>query len=206
MATRIDTRTYIGRFAASPLADWAGFEPWHLTVEAETIVETLLAGLGADFQASGGIAVHGTAEVEAGATLKAPAIVGPGCFLAAGAYLRGGVWLEADCGIGPGSELKSCFAFRGARLAHFNFVGDSLLGEEVNLEAGSIIANHRNERDDKRIRVTGPEGPVDTGVEKFGALVGDGCRIGANAVIAPGALLGKGTVVPRLGHLDQEAG
>lgn len=206
MAPSIDIQGYIGRFATSSLADWAGQDPWHLTAAAETIVEALLADLGPEFQTSGGVAVHGTAQVESGVTLKAPAIVGPGCFLAAGAYLRGGVWLEADCTIGPGCELKSAFAFRGARLAHFNFVGDSLLGEEVNLEAGSIVANHRNERDDKRIRVRGPAGLVDTGVEKFGALLGDGCRIGANAVIAPGALLARGSVVPRLGHLDQEAG
>ena len=206
MAPCIDIPAFIGRFTASPLADWADLEPWRLTARAETIIETLLAGLGPEFQTSGGVAIHGTAQVEAGVTLKAPAVVGPGCFLAAGAYLRGGVWLEADCSIGPGCELKSSFAFRGTRLAHFNFVGDSLLGEDVNLEAGSIIANHRNERDDKRIRVRGPAGLVDTGVEKFGALLGDGCRIGANAVIAPGALLARGSVVPRLGHLDQEAG
>lgn len=136
MATSIVIPAFIGHFAASPLADRDDLKPWRLTAMAETIAGTLLVGLGADLRTCGGIAVHGTARVEAGATIKAPAIVGPGCFLAAGAYLRGGVRREADCTIGPGSEPKSSLAFRGARLAHFNFVADSLLGEDVNLEAG----------------------------------------------------------------------
>jgi bifunctional N-acetylglucosamine-1-phosphate-uridyltransferase/glucosamine-1-phosphate-acetyltransferase GlmU-like protein len=130
-------------------------------------------------------------------------VVGPGCFVAAGAYVRGGCWLEADCILGPGAELKSSFVFAGSKLAHFNFVGDSVLGEGVNLEAGSIIANYRNELADKRVHVLVDGRAVDTGVEKFGAVVGDRVRIGANAVIAPGALLPEGTVVPRLALVDQ---
>jgi UDP-N-acetylglucosamine diphosphorylase / glucose-1-phosphate thymidylyltransferase / UDP-N-acetylgalactosamine diphosphorylase / glucosamine-1-phosphate N-acetyltransferase / galactosamine-1-phosphate N-acetyltransferase len=76
----------------------------------------------------------------------------------------------------------------------------------VNLEAGSILANFRNERPDKEIRVRIGTELQATGVEKFGALVGDGARIGANAVIAPGALIRPGQVVPRLSLLDQEVG
>jgi bifunctional N-acetylglucosamine-1-phosphate-uridyltransferase/glucosamine-1-phosphate-acetyltransferase GlmU-like protein len=61
------------------------------------------------------------------------------------AYLRAGVWLGEGCVVGPGAELTSSFLFAGSKLAHFNFVGDSILGNDVNLEAGSIVANHRNE-------------------------------------------------------------
>ena len=104
----------------------------------------------------------------------------------------------------PGAELKSSFVFSGTKLAHFNFVGDSILGEDVNLEAGSIICNYRNERDDKCIRVRLGSGLLDTGCTKFGALVGDHVRIGANAVIAPGALLKPGSVVHRASLLDDE--
>jgi bifunctional N-acetylglucosamine-1-phosphate-uridyltransferase/glucosamine-1-phosphate-acetyltransferase GlmU-like protein len=93
--------------------------------------------------------------------------------------------------------------FRGSKLAHFNFVGDSILGADVNLEAGSIVANFRNEAVDSEIRVRGGPGLVRTGARKFGALIGDRARIGANAVLAPGALIEPGQVVARLMLVDQ---
>jgi NDP-sugar pyrophosphorylase family protein len=141
--------------------------------------------------------------MESGAVIKGPAIIGPGCFIAAGAYVRGGCWLEADCILGPGSELKSSFVFRGSKLAHFNFVGDSVLGRGVNLEAGAIIANYRNERANAAISFLHEGKRLDTGAEKFGALVGDFTKIGANAVVAPGAILAPATIVKRLSLIDQ---
>ena len=83
--------------------------------------------------------------------------------------MRGGNWVDANCIIGPGAELKASFVFAGSKLAHFNFVGDSILGEGVNLEAGSIIANYRNERFDKEVRVRFSGNVAGTGVTKFGA-------------------------------------
>jgi len=68
-------------------------------------------------------------------------------------------------------------------------VGDSILGSSVNLEAGSIVANYRNERALKEIKVRYKGNLINTGINKFGAVIGDNCKIGANAVIAPGALL-----------------
>lgn len=197
-----DLSAWVARFAASPLAGWDLREPWSLTTAAAQVVESLLAGLDGGYAVADTVAVHRSGVVEPGATVKGPAIIGPGCFVAAGAYLRGGTWLDADVIVGPGAELKSSFVFRGSKLAHLNFVGDSVLGEGVNLEAGSIVANYRNERADKRIRVALDGATVDTGVDKFGAFLGDGCRVGANAVIAPGALLAPGTQVPRLGLVD----
>ena len=71
-----------------------------------------------------------------------------------------------------------------------NFVGDSIIGADVNIEAGVIIANYRNELESRNIRIGYREQVINTGVGKFGALVGDGSRIGANAVIAPGGVIG----------------
>ena len=101
--------------------------------------------------------------------------------------------------------MKSSFLFAGPVLAHFNFVGASLLGREVNLEAGSVIANRRNERSNKRITLSSASGPHDLPVERFGALVGDGTQIGANAVVTPGALLPPDTIIERLQLVDQES-
>jgi bifunctional N-acetylglucosamine-1-phosphate-uridyltransferase/glucosamine-1-phosphate-acetyltransferase GlmU-like protein len=100
-------------------------------------------------------------------------------------------------------ELKSTFMFRGSKVAHLNFVGDSIVGSDVNIEAGAIVANYRNEMDNKRILILWKGTIIDTGVEKFGALIGDNARIGANAVVAPGALIEAGTRLTRLGKVDQ---
>jgi UDP-N-acetylglucosamine diphosphorylase / glucose-1-phosphate thymidylyltransferase / UDP-N-acetylgalactosamine diphosphorylase / glucosamine-1-phosphate N-acetyltransferase / galactosamine-1-phosphate N-acetyltransferase len=196
---------YIAGAAVSPLAGHANRAPWSLVVEVPLIVRALLGALSAeDYVVEGDIAIHRSATVETGAVLKGPLIVGPRSFIATGAYLRGGNWLDSDCLVGPGAELKASILFAGTKLAHFNFVGESVLGSGVNMEAGSIICNYRNERPGTSVRVL-VEGVLhDTGVDKFGALVGDGCRIGANAVVAPGALLHAGQVVPRASLLDQE--
>lgn len=198
--------THIAGFAASPLKDWIALPPWTITSEAPAIVDRLLAALDAgDFLRRDGSAIHRSAIVEPGAVVKEPAIIGPGCFIAAGAYLRGGTWLDRGVILGPGAELKSSFLFAGTKLAHFNFVGDSVLGANVNLEAGSIVANYRNERADKQIRVRVGTRLEATGVEKFGALIGDGARVGANAVLAPGTVISPGQIVPRLALIDQES-
>jgi len=194
---------YVARFAHSTLADSATLLPWELTAHAAEVVMRLLATTDTAYEIAGDIARHPSARIERGAVVKGPAVIGPRCLVATGAYLRGGVWLEEDCVVGPHAEVKASFLFRAARLAHLNFVGDSILGEDVNLEAGAVIANRRNERADPRIRIHVGQHVIDTGVETFGALVGDGCRIGANAVVAPGALLAPGSIVPRLGSIDQ---
>lgn len=202
----VSIASHIAEFAYSPLANWADLQPWDLTSRSEEIVRSLLeATLDNEFNFSEGVAIHRTATIESGAVLKGPLIIGASCFVASGAYLRGGCWVAPKCIFGPGAELKSSFVFSGTKLAHFNFVGDSILGSSVNLEAGSIICNYRNERDSKEILVRVGAGLAQTGVEKFGALVGDNCRIGANAVVAPGALLTSGSVVKRTALCDQEA-
>jgi len=205
MGIALNIDHYIETFSISALAGFKNMEPWVLTNNANQCVRELMASLSnREFSISAEIAVHSSATIEAGAILKGPIIIGPRCFVAAGAYLRGGNWLEADCIIGPSVELKSSFVFAETKLAHFNFVGDSILGRGVNLEAGSIIANYRNEKDNKEIQIINSNTLINTGVEKFGALVGDHCRIGANAVIAPGAIMLPRTLLGRLALLDQE--
>jgi bifunctional N-acetylglucosamine-1-phosphate-uridyltransferase/glucosamine-1-phosphate-acetyltransferase GlmU-like protein len=204
-APRIDLATYVAAIEASPLAPWRALAPWEITAQSEGIVRRLLETIAAsEFAISAEVAVHRSAVVEPGAVLKGPLIVGARGFVAAGAYLRGGNWLAEGCTLGPGTELKSSFVFAGTTLAHFNFVGDSIVGRDVNLEAGSVVCNHRNERADTEVRVRVAGALHRTGCRKFGAVVGDGARIGANAVIAPGALLARGTVVPRASLRDDE--
>ncbi len=194
--------TFIARWASLGLESVAA---WQITHACEAQVQALLARLPDGYRRYGNCAIHETATVEEGAVLKDAIIVGKGAFVAAGAYLRGGVYLGSHCIVGPSCEVKSSFMLAGSKLAHFNFVGDSLIGERVNIEAGAIIANYRNELDGADIRIRYGAEVIDTGVNKFGALVGDGSKIGANAVVAPGALLLPDSRVPRLGLVDQFA-
>jgi NDP-sugar pyrophosphorylase family protein len=194
---------YICSSSYSALAEFIHEPAWRLTEAAPAIVQKIMASCGPDYKMLGDAAVHRSVTIEAGAMIKGPAVIGPGCFIASNALVRGGCWMERDCTLGPAVELKTSFMFSGAKVAHLSFVGDSMLGSDVNIEAGAMIANYRNERTDKRIRIITVDGVIDTGVEKFGALVGDGARLGANAVIAPGALLAPGSIVPRLALVDQ---
>lgn len=196
-------RDVIAGVTHGPLAKFAEMPAWTVTQTAPAIVAALIDALGDDYEIRDDVARHRSAIIEPGAVLKGPCLIGPGCFVASSALLRGGCWLERDCIVGPGCELKTCFVFRGSKAAHLNFIGDSVIGVGVNIEAGAMLANYRNERADKRIIIRGDFGVIDTGVDKFGALVGDDSRIGANAVIAPGAILAPRTIVRRLELVDQ---
>jgi NDP-sugar pyrophosphorylase family protein len=196
----------IGEFISAWRASFFGrssAEPWDVTQRADALIREATAALGGGYRVDGEIALHESATVEAGAVVKGPAIIGPSCLVASTAYLRGGVFLDRECIVGPGCELKTTFMFAGAKVAHLSFIGDSLIGARVNIEAGAIIANYRNEMEDKRIRIRFGDRILDTGVDKFGGLIGDGTRIGANAVVAPGAILEPGFRLDRLGKVDQ---
>jgi UDP-N-acetylglucosamine diphosphorylase / glucose-1-phosphate thymidylyltransferase / UDP-N-acetylgalactosamine diphosphorylase / glucosamine-1-phosphate N-acetyltransferase / galactosamine-1-phosphate N-acetyltransferase len=151
----------------------------------------------------GDVSIHKDAIVEEGVILKGPLVISEGVFIGAHAYLRSGVFLAPKVSVGPGCEIKSSIVMNGATLAHFNFVGDSIIGSGVNMEAGSIIANHHNDRDDKTILIRTGASELKTDVTKFGALVGDNCKIGANAVLSPGTILPPEFVVGRLKLIQQ---
>lgn len=148
--------------------------------------------------------IHKSAVIENNVTTKDFIFISENCFVAANSYLRGGIFLSKNCIIGPGVEIKSSILLPETRIAHFNFVGDSVLGTGVNLEAGSIVANYRNEfSGEKTIHVNINENITDTKVNKFGALIGDGVRVGANSVLAPGSLIKRNTIIDRLTLVDQ---
>ncbi len=177
--------------------------PWLITKEAQSIIASKMKTLDDNYIINGNVAVHKTAVVEDHVILKGPVIVSANCFVGAHAYLRGGVFLDEHVSIGPACEIKSSFVLRHSALAHFNFAGDSIIGSHVNMEAGSIIANHHNDRDNKIIeaRINGEK--IKTGSEKFGALIGDHTKIGANAVLSPGTILSPKSIVRRLELVEQ---
>jgi len=183
--------------------DFSHLQPWQISVNVKAIIETEIQKLGSDYSIDGNVAIHKSATIERGVILKGPIIISQNCFIGAHAYLRGGVFLSGTVSVGPGCEIKSSFIFSNSALAHFNFVGDSIIGSNVNMEAGSIIANHYNEREEKEISVLINGQVIKTGSTKFGGLIGDGVKIGANAVLSPGTLLTSGTIVSRLQLISQ---
>lgn len=198
----IKLSTYLSRFELSLLYD-PSTSPWHLLQKLPDLLRKLQEQLDDEYVQQGEAMIHTSAKIEPGVMLKGPMVIGPNCFVGAHAYLRGGVFLDERVSIGPGCEIKSSMLFTGTSAAHFNFIGDSIVGSQVNFEAGSITANHYNERTDKRIFVRYAGESHDTGVVKFGALIGDGTRIGANAVLSPGTLLEPGSIVGRLELVEQ---
>ena len=178
--------------------------PWEVIGRVAELVRGMLGSLPPGFvRVFAEVAVHESADVAPSAVLTGPVIVSAGCRVGHGAVLRGGVWADEDVTIGPYSEIKGSLMFARSAAAHRNYVGDSIVGHDVNLEAGAVLANHFNERADKQIWVRVDGEAINTGLVKFGALIGDGSRIGANAVTSPGTLLAPGSVVPRLGLVDQ---
>jgi UDP-N-acetylglucosamine diphosphorylase / glucose-1-phosphate thymidylyltransferase / UDP-N-acetylgalactosamine diphosphorylase / glucosamine-1-phosphate N-acetyltransferase / galactosamine-1-phosphate N-acetyltransferase len=177
--------------------------PWLCTAAINEYVLQKIATLQNDYIIENNVAIHNTAVIEQNAVIKSPAIIGQNCFIGANAYLRGGVFLGKNVTIGVGCEIKSSFVFDKTAIAHFNFIGDSIVGSHVNIEAGAVTANHFNERDDKNIFVFYNNQLINTNSNKFGALIGDHCKIGANAVLSPGTILPAKSIVNRLALINQ---
>lgn len=196
----IHIRDFIKDF---PLEAHVDKMPWDIVKILPQIVTDIISQLDDNFLVNDGIAIHNSVIVESGAVLKAPIVVFANSFIGAHAYLRGGIFLGEAVLIGPGCEIKSSLICAKSSVAHFNFIGDSIIGSHVNFEAGSITANYQNDKVDKRIFSVYNSKVIDTGVDKFGALVGDHSKIGANAVLSPGTLLATNTIVNRLQLIDQ---
>ena len=127
--------------------------------------------------------------VEPGAYIRGPCIIGRDCEIRHGAYIRGNVLVGDNCVVGHTTELKHAILLNHAKAAHFAFVGDSVLGNDVNLGAGVKCANLRLDGTQVIIKRDKERSP--TGLRKFGAIIGDGCQIGCNVVTNPGTLVGK---------------
>ena len=134
--------------------------------------------------------------VEPYAFIIGPAIIGENCTIRHSAYIRGDVIVGDDCIIGHCSELKSSIILNGTNVPHFNYVGDSIIGNDVNLGAGTICANLRLDEGEVFVNGRTPERePIPTGRQKLGAIIGDGTRTSCNLVLNPGTLLPRGSAV-----------
>ena len=127
--------------------------------------------------------------IEAGALIRGPVWIGRNCHIGHGATLRGNVIAGDGCIVGHAAELKNAVLFNSCEVPHFNYVGDSVLGHRVHLGAGVMLSNYRLIRGNVNVRIA--SGRLDSGLAKFGALIGDRTEIGCNAVLNPGAVIGR---------------
>jgi NDP-sugar pyrophosphorylase family protein len=131
--------------------------------------------------------------VESGAMIKSPAIIGDNSEVRQGAYLRGYCLAGSRCVLGHTTEIKHSIMFDDAKAGHFAYLGDSILGNDANLGAGTKFANLRFLPGNVTIVHEGKR--IDTTRRKFGAVLGDGAQTGCNAVTSPGTLMGRNAIL-----------
>lgn len=149
--------------------------------------------LPAGIHCEGRVFVHPSVTLPHTCTLIGPAYIGAGTEIRPGAYIRGNVIVGENCVLGNACEFKNCLLLNGVEAPHFNYVGDSVLGNGAHLGAGAVLANLRLDRGQVTVRLS--SGAVDTGLRKLGGLLGDGAEVGCNAVLQPGTVIGKRAVV-----------
>jgi len=177
--------------------------PWDALLGIESYIRALLEASGGPAILSvvpegatieGDVWIGPDCRIEPGVLICGPAWIGSGCEIRQGAYLRGAVLAGSGAILGHCSEFKNCVLLEGAQAPHFNYVGDSLLGLDAHIGAGVILSNFRLDKAPVKV-VAAPGAPplarIETGLQKFGAILGDHCEVGCNSVLNPGTVLGE---------------
>ncbi len=131
--------------------------------------------------------------IEKTVTIKGPAIIGYNCELRQSAFIREYVLIGNSAVIGNSTEIKNSIIFNKAQIPHFNYVGDSVLGYGAHLGAGVVISNLKSNKE--QIKVKDGGAVIETGLRKFGAIVGDNAEVGCNTVLFPGTIIGRNSIV-----------
>jgi len=137
--------------------------------------------------------IHPTVKFPPHATLIGPAFIGARTEIKPGAFFRGNVIVGEGCVLGNACEYKNCLLMDAVKTPHYNYVGDSILGNGAHLGAGAICSNLRLDHRDVIVRIG--DAVHTTGLRKFGAVIGDGAEVGCNTVLNPGTLLGPRALV-----------
>ena len=167
---------------------------WELLEANERRLSELERSIGGnvhdDATIRGDVVVEEGATVESGVTIEGPVYVAEGASIGPNAYVRGATLLERDVHVGHAVEVKNSVVMRGSHVPHLSYVGDSVIGPDVNFGAGTTVANLRH--DDEPVRLTVKGERVSTGRRKFGVVVGENAKTGINTSLAPGVTLSPG--------------
>ncbi len=137
--------------------------------------------------------IHKTAKVFPSAYLGEPCIIGPNTEVRHCAFIRSAALVGADCVVGNSCELKNVILFDHVQTPHYNYVGDSILGYYSHMGAGSITSNVKSDK--KLVVVHNGTEKIETGLKKFGAMLGDHVEVGCNSVLNPGTVIGRNSRV-----------
>ena len=167
--------------------------PWGILPEIKSFVASIVEkGLEGYTKLSEGVLVGENVKIAQGVVIEAPAIIGHGCELRTGAFIRGSVIICDGCVVGNSTELKNCILMNGVQVPHYNYVGDSIFGNRAHTGAGTICSNLK--ADHKNIFIHG-DIEYETNLRKVGAFLGDFADIGCNSVMNPGTVVGINTTV-----------
>ena len=166
--------------------------PWEMLPKLGKYIENLIKdGIKGFELIAEGVLVGKNVKIYENVTIEPPAIIGDGCVLRPGAFLRGNVVLGKNCVVGNSTELKNCVLLNRVQVPHYNYVGDSVLGNGTHLGAGAICSNLNSDKTAVRVK---PDNAVyDTGIRKFGAALADNADVGCGCVLNPGTVVGKNT-------------
>ena len=169
----------------------AGFEyPWLALKGIKDLILNLGPGLGEDYEeVSPTVWVHKTATIAPSAYLGAPCIIGAGTEIRHCAFIRGSALVGENCVVGNSVELKNVILFDNVQVPHFNYVGDSILGYKSHMGAGAVTSNVKS--DHTLVTIKNGDEKIETGLKKFGAMLGDFVEVGCNSVLNPGTVIGR---------------
>ena len=169
----------------------SGFEyPWEALKGIKDLILTLGPTLGEEYtETAPTVWVHRTAKIFPSAYLGAPCIIGPDTEVRNCAFIRGSALVGAGCVVGNSVELKNVILFDGVQVPHYNYVGDSILGHKAHMGAGSVTSNVKSDK--TLVVVKNGEEKIETGLKKFGAMLGDFVEVGCNSVLNPGTVIGR---------------
>ena len=166
--------------------------PWQALSGIKDLILTLGPQLGEDFeQRLPQVWVHKTAAVSPTAYLGAPCIIGANTEVRHCAFIRGSALVGENCVVGNSVELKNVILFDNVQVPHYNYVGDSILGYKSHMGAGSLTSNVKSDK--TLVVVKNGSEKIETGLKKFGAMLGDHVEVGCNSVLNPGTVIGKNT-------------
>lgn len=167
--------------------------PWDMLPKIKDYIKELLEkGIEGYTEISDGVLVGENVSISPTATIIAPAIIGSGTEIRLGAFIRGNVITGENCVIGNSSELKNCILLNKVQAPHYNYIGDSVLGNYSHTGAGVICSNLKS--DGKAVVIHGDE-DYETGLRKIGAILADHADIGCQCVLNPGTVVGKNTTI-----------
>ena len=173
--------------------------PWDMLPNIKThIISLIEKGLDGFTKYADNVLIGKNVKIHPNVTIEGPTIIGGGTQIRTGAFIRGSVITGENCVIGNSSELKNCILLNNVQVPHYNYVGDSVLGNYAHMGAGSVCSNLKS--DGKPIVIKGDIN-YETGIRKIGAILADGADIGCGCVLNPGTVIGKNTSVYPLNAL-----